>query len=256
MRELDALVAVRGCASSIRVDNGPEFTAQPFVDWCADHRVTILYVQPGTPDQNACIERFNRTDRTEVLNAHLVESVAELRALTDAWFRIYNRVRPPRQPRPADAADASPGAFISGPQSAAFPSEQSDTLTPFWPTLVFFARMSDVQQAVYTAIRDAVEAGEVVRYGPDGKPVASQARAGADELATQMRQLLAATLLRMPSGGYENRDATKAAVAQAAKDTFGTPDGILEYDFNLANGEPHRVGGQAGDGARLLATSV
>lgn len=94
VRELDALVAVHGCPSSIRVDNGPEFTAQPFVDWCADHRVTILYIQPGKPDQNAYIERFNRTYRTEVLNAHLVESVAELRALTDAWLQIYNRVRP------------------------------------------------------------------------------------------------------------------------------------------------------------------
>jgi putative transposase len=77
-------VAVHGCPSAIRVDNGPEFTAQPFVDWCTDRGVAILYVQPGKPDQNADIERFNRTYRTQVLNAQLVESVAELRALTDA----------------------------------------------------------------------------------------------------------------------------------------------------------------------------
>jgi len=94
VRQLDALVAVHGCPSAIRVDNGPEFTAKPFVDWCADHRVTILYIQPGQPDQNAYIEPFNRTYRTEVLNTHLVESVAEPRALTDAWLQIYNRVRP------------------------------------------------------------------------------------------------------------------------------------------------------------------
>lgn len=94
VRELEALVAVHGCPSSIRVDNGPEFTAQPFVDWCTDRRVTICYIQPGKPDQNAYIERFNRTYRTEVLNAHLVESVAELRALTDAWLQVYNRERP------------------------------------------------------------------------------------------------------------------------------------------------------------------
>jgi putative transposase len=93
-RELDHLVAVHGCPSAIRVDNGPEFTAQPFVDSCADHGVAIHYIQPGKPDQNAYIERFNRTYRTEVLNAHLVESVAELRALTDAWLVVYNRERP------------------------------------------------------------------------------------------------------------------------------------------------------------------
>jgi len=46
------------------------------------------------PDQNADIERFNRSYRTEVLNAHLFESIAELRALTDIWLRIYNSERP------------------------------------------------------------------------------------------------------------------------------------------------------------------
>lgn len=93
-RTLDELVAVYGCPSAIRVDNGPEFTAQTFVDWCAEHSVAILYIQPGKPDQNAYIERFNRSYRTEVLNAHLFESVAELRALTDTWLRIYNSERP------------------------------------------------------------------------------------------------------------------------------------------------------------------
>ena len=52
------------------------------------------YIQPGKPDQNAYIERFNRSYRTEVLNAHLFGSIAELRALTDAWLRIYNGERP------------------------------------------------------------------------------------------------------------------------------------------------------------------
>ena len=34
------------------------------------------------PDQNAYLERFNRSYRTEVLNAHLFESIAELPALS------------------------------------------------------------------------------------------------------------------------------------------------------------------------------
>jgi transposase InsO family protein len=54
----------------------------------------IWYIQPGKLDQNAYIERFNRSYRTEVLNAHLFESLADLRALTDTWLRIYNRERP------------------------------------------------------------------------------------------------------------------------------------------------------------------
>ena len=79
---------------ALRTDNGPEFTAQPFVDWCAEHGVALHYIQPGKPDQNAYIERFNRSCRTEVLNAHLFESIAELRALTTTWLRIYNEERP------------------------------------------------------------------------------------------------------------------------------------------------------------------
>jgi putative transposase len=94
IRVLEALVVVHGRPSAIRVDNGPEFTAQPFVDWCTANAIAILYIQPGKPDQNAYIERFNRTYRTEVRNAHLFESVADLQAITDAWLVVYNQERP------------------------------------------------------------------------------------------------------------------------------------------------------------------
>ncbi len=53
LRVLEGLVVIDGCPSAIRVDNGPEFTAQPFVDWCTAHGVAIHYIQPGKPDQNA-----------------------------------------------------------------------------------------------------------------------------------------------------------------------------------------------------------
>ena len=93
-RILDELVAIHGCPSAVRVDNGPEFTAQIFVDWCTEHGAAIHYIQPDKPDQNAYIERFSRSYRTEVLNAYLFESIAELRALTNTWLRIYNSERP------------------------------------------------------------------------------------------------------------------------------------------------------------------
>jgi putative transposase len=94
VRVLNELVALHGRPAAVRVDNGPEFTAQPFVEWCAEHGVATHYIQPGKPDQNAYIERFNRTYRTEVLNAHLFATIAELQALTDQWQRIYNQERP------------------------------------------------------------------------------------------------------------------------------------------------------------------
>ena len=54
----------------------------------------FYYIQPGRlPDQNAYIGRFNRRYRTEVLNAHLFESVGELRVVTDTWLPIDNGER-------------------------------------------------------------------------------------------------------------------------------------------------------------------
>jgi putative transposase len=95
VRVLEDVVTVRGRPTAVRVDdNGPDFLAQSFVDWAAAHRLVMHYIQPGKPDQNAYIERFNRTYRTEVLNAHLFDSTADLQALMDIWLRIYNRERP------------------------------------------------------------------------------------------------------------------------------------------------------------------
>jgi putative transposase len=113
-RVLDELVAIHGRPSAVRVDNGPEFTAQVFVDWCTGHDIAVHYIQPGKPDQNAYIERFNRSYRTEVLNAHLFESIAELRALTIQWLEIYNRERPHDS-----LGRVPPLTFLPRPSSAA-----------------------------------------------------------------------------------------------------------------------------------------
>ena len=71
VRVLDELIAVHDCPSAVLVDNGPEFNAQTFADWCTAHGAAIHYIQTGKPDQNAYIECFNRSYRTEVLNASL-----------------------------------------------------------------------------------------------------------------------------------------------------------------------------------------
>lgn len=93
VRTLDRLIEWRGKPDAIRVDNGPEYISQFFADWCQDHGVKLNYIQPGKPGQNAYIERFNRTNRHEVLNAYVFESLRRVREITQAWIIEYNEVR-------------------------------------------------------------------------------------------------------------------------------------------------------------------
>ena len=93
-RTLEQLRQWRGTPAAIRCDNGPELMGQAFVDWCEENRVEIRYIQPGKPNQNAFIERFNRTYRDEVLDAYLFESLEDVRQVTMSWMRDYNEERP------------------------------------------------------------------------------------------------------------------------------------------------------------------
>ena len=61
---------------------------------CDDNDVTLKYIQPGKPNQNAYIERFNRTYRNEVLNAYVFESLSQVQEITRRWIKSYNEERP------------------------------------------------------------------------------------------------------------------------------------------------------------------
>ena len=94
VRTLQQLATWRGLPKAIRLDNGPELTAQYFTDWCAEKGIELRHIQPGKPNQNAFIERFNRSYRTEVLNGWLFASLDEVREITHQWIISYNEERP------------------------------------------------------------------------------------------------------------------------------------------------------------------
>jgi putative transposase len=72
---------------------GPEFVAETLREWCTPRGIALVFIQPGKPNQNAYIERFNRTYRTEILNAWVFTTLDEVRDLSEAWRRRYNTER-------------------------------------------------------------------------------------------------------------------------------------------------------------------
>ena len=94
IRALDRLVSQRGKPANIRCDNGPEFISHKLEDWCSGKKITIQFIQPGKPMQNAYIERKNGSMRRELLNAYMFNSLAEVRSLSEEWRIDYNEERP------------------------------------------------------------------------------------------------------------------------------------------------------------------
>jgi putative transposase len=114
---VEELLALHGAPRTLRMDNGPEFLALRLTDWAERHGIGLDFIQPGKPAQNAFIERFNQTYRTEILDAHVFTSLTEVRALTTDWLRRYNTERPHESlgrvpplmflPRPTSAPESS-----------------------------------------------------------------------------------------------------------------------------------------------------
>ena len=78
----------------LRTDNDPEFLGEIFTSWAKQAGIAIQYIQPGKPNQNAYIERFNRTYREELLDPHLFASLEDVREATYWWMIEYNEHRP------------------------------------------------------------------------------------------------------------------------------------------------------------------
>lgn len=83
-----------GLPQVLRTDNGPEFLGEAFVTWAKTAGMAIQYIQPGKPNQNAYVERFNRTYREEILDQHLFTSLDDVLEATFWWMLEYNEERP------------------------------------------------------------------------------------------------------------------------------------------------------------------
>jgi len=52
------------------------------------------FIQPGNPQQNAYVERYNRTVRYDWLAHYLFDSIEEVQDYATKWLWTYNHERP------------------------------------------------------------------------------------------------------------------------------------------------------------------
>ena len=94
IRTLERIIEWRGKPKNIRCDNGPEYISGKIKDWSEKHDIDIAYIQPGNPQQNAYVERFNRTVRYDWLNQEIFYYIEEVQEKATKWLWHYNNERP------------------------------------------------------------------------------------------------------------------------------------------------------------------
>ena len=93
-RALDQIIEWRGKPQAIRCDNGPEYISHHLQSWAEKRDIAISYIQPGNPQQNAYVERYNRTVRYDWLSQYLFDTIAEVQDYATRWLWLYNNERP------------------------------------------------------------------------------------------------------------------------------------------------------------------
>ena len=108
IRSLDQIISWRGCPGVIQGDNGPDYIGATPQSRANKRGIRIEHIQPGNPQQNAYVERFNRTLRYEWLAHYLFDRACGVQDFATQWLWIYNRERP----------NMAPGEFTPKPRLA------------------------------------------------------------------------------------------------------------------------------------------
>ena len=78
----------------LRMDNGPELTANALRDWCRLGGSGASYIEPGSPWENPFVESFGGKVRDEVLAVEAFDSLLEAKTVIEDWRNTYNTRRP------------------------------------------------------------------------------------------------------------------------------------------------------------------
>lgn len=94
IRALEQVIEWRGKPQTIRCDNGPEYISSALILWAENRGIKLLHIQPGKPQQNAYVERYNRTVRYDWLGQYLFDTLEEVQEFATRWLWHYNHERP------------------------------------------------------------------------------------------------------------------------------------------------------------------
>jgi putative transposase len=94
VRSLNQIIEWRWKPLAIRVDNGREYVSSTLMAWAARQGIALTHIQPGKPQQNAYVERYNRTVRREWLDLYIFETIMEVREIATERLWMYNNELP------------------------------------------------------------------------------------------------------------------------------------------------------------------
>lgn len=94
VRSLHRIIEWHGKLLAIRVDNGPKYVSSTLTEWAETQGIALNYTQPGKPQQNAYVERYNRTVRHEWLDLYIFDSKTQVHEIAKEWLWTYKQERP------------------------------------------------------------------------------------------------------------------------------------------------------------------
>ena len=93
-RILNSIALFRGHPTTIRTDQGPEFTCRALEQWAFEHGMDLRLIPPGKPTQTGFFESFIGRFRDECLNEHGFSNILHARKTINDWRQDYNKCRP------------------------------------------------------------------------------------------------------------------------------------------------------------------
>ncbi len=133
-------VVIASQTTSFQRCYGPENVSAALQIWASRRGIGLEYIQSGKPQQNAYVERYNRTVRHEWLGQYIFETIEEAQDHATRWLCTYNNERSNRA-----ISGATPAMKLKTAASSPVlkPTKNGRTTNPLWLAMLL---LSGLQQ--------------------------------------------------------------------------------------------------------------